>query len=103
MSINIHILAASREILPYLDQIKSIAESTIASIDKASLMTDVDLVFCFNPGAASDEMGGIGLSSTNSNSIVISLDPHHKNFANTIKNQLQSFLINKLKNCGFIK
>jgi hypothetical protein len=103
MSINIHILTGSKEILPYQDQIQSITESIIASIDKSSLIKDADLVFCFNPNATSDKMGGIGISSTNSYSIVISLDPLHKNFNDTIREQLKSLLIKELKDNGFIK
>jgi len=80
-----------------------ILESIIDSIDKSSFVRDMDMVFCYNPGATSDEMGGVGISSTNSYSIIVSLNPHHQNFENTIKNELQSLIVLNLKSNGFIQ
>ncbi len=102
MSINTHILNASKEILPYSNQLKLIVKSAITSVGESSFVRDLDIVFCYNPGAISDEMGGVGISSTNSYSMIISLNPRHQNFQNTINNELRSLIVNNLRKNGFI-
>ncbi len=96
MSINIHILTASKDIRLYSAELKSIAEATIASVEKLLLIKDVDVVFYDNPKATIDEIGGIGGYSLNANLIFISLDPRHPNFTRALKEELSFTLAHEL-------
>jgi uncharacterized protein YjaZ len=96
MSINIHILSASKDIRIYSDELKSIAEATIASVEKLLPIKDVDIVFYDNPGATIDEIGGIGGFSPNENLIFISLNPRHPNFKKALKEELSFTLAHEL-------
>lgn len=96
MSINIHILSASKDIEPYSKELNSIAEATIASVLKLLPIKDVDIVFYNNPKATIDEIGGIGGFSPNANLIFISLNPRHPNFKKAVKEELAFTLAHEL-------
>ena len=96
MPINIHILSASKDIEPYSEELKSIAEATIASVEKMLPIKDVDIVLYDNPKATIDEIGGIGGYSPNANLIFISLNPRHPNFKKAIKEELAFTLAHEL-------
>ena len=96
MSINIHILSASKDIKPYSAELKSIAEVTIASVKKLLPIKDVDVVFYDNPGATIDEIGGIGGFTPNANSIFISVNPKHLDFKKAVKEELAFTLAHEL-------
>ncbi|MFA6404447.1 MAG: DUF2268 domain-containing putative Zn-dependent protease [Candidatus Paceibacterota bacterium] len=98
MSVNIHILSASKDIRPYSKEIKSIAEDTIASVKKFLPIKDVDIVFYDNPVATfkEDEIGGIGGFAPNAHTIFISLDPRHPKFKDSLKHELFFTLAHEL-------
>ncbi len=96
MSINIHILSASKDIGPYSDELKSIAEATVASVLKLLPIKDVDIVLYDNPKATIDEIGGIGGFSPNANLIFISLNPRHSDFRKMLKDELVFTLAHEL-------
>ena len=98
MSINIHILSASKDIRPYSEELKSIAENTTASVEKLLPIKDVDIVFYDNPGATfkEDEIGGIGGFAPNAHTILISLDPRHTKFKDSLKHELFFTLAHEL-------
>ncbi len=96
MSINIHILSASKEVEPYLSKIKSIAEATISSVEKLLPIKDVDIVFCHNQRWTIDEIGGIGGFTPNANTIFIYLNPRHQDFIKAIKDELSFTLAHEL-------
>jgi len=96
MSINIHILSASKDIRPYSDELKSITEATIASVEKVLPIKDVDVVIYDNPKATIDEIGGIGGFSPNANLIFISLNPKHPDFKKAVKEELAFTLAHEL-------
>jgi len=96
MSINTHILYASKDVKPYSDELKSIAESTIASVLKLLPIKDVDVVLYDNPKATIDEIGGIGGFSPNANLIFISLNPRHPDFKKAVKEELAFTLAHEL-------
>ena len=96
MSINTHILSASKDIRPYSDELKTITEATIASVEKLLPTRDVDIVFYDNPRATIDEIGGIGGFSPNANLIFISLNPRHSDFKRAVKEELAFTLAHEL-------
>ena len=96
VSINIHILSASKDIRPHSEELKSTAETTIASVEKLSPIRDVDIVFCDNQRATIDEIGGIGGFTPNANLIFISLNPRHPNFTKALKKELSFTLTHEL-------
>lgn len=96
MSINIHILSASKDIKPYSEELKSVAETTITSVEKLLPIKDVDIVFYDNPRATIDEIGGIGGFSPNANLIFISLNPQHSDFKKAIKDELSFTIAHEL-------
>lgn len=96
MPINIHILSASKDIRPYSEELKSITEATIASVEKLLPIKDVDIVFYDNPKATIDEIGGIGGFSPNTNLIFISLNPRHPDFKKAVKEELAFTLAHEL-------
>lgn len=96
MSINTHILSASKDIRPYSDELKSIAEATIASVLKLLPIKDIDVVLYDNPKATIDEIGGIGGFSPNANLIFISLNPRHPDFKKAVKEELAFTLAHEL-------
>jgi uncharacterized protein YjaZ len=96
MSINIHILSASKDIEPYSEELKSIAEATISSVEKLLPIKDVDIVLYDNPKATIDEIGGIGGYSPNANIIFISLNPRHPDFSGALKDELSFTLAHEL-------
>lgn len=96
MSINIHILSASKDIRPYSEELKSIAEATVASVEKLLPIKDVDIVLYDNPKATIDEIGGIGGFSPNANIIFISLNPKHPDFKKAVKEELAFTLAHEL-------
>lgn len=96
MSLNIHILSASKEIKLYSDELKLIAENTISLVNKLLPIKDVDIVFYNNPEATIKEVGGIGAFTPNANTIFVSLDPHHPDFKNALKDELAFILAHEL-------
>jgi uncharacterized protein YjaZ len=98
MSIKIHILTGSKGVKPYAIELKSSAESAVASAKRLLPIKDVDIVFYDNPGATftEDEMGGIGGFTPNAHTVFISLNPRHKSFQNAIKNHLYFTLVHEL-------
>ena len=96
MSINIHILTASKDIRPYSEEIKSVAVATVASVEKLLPIKDVDIVFYDNPKATIDEIGGIGGFTPNENLIFISLNPQHLDFKKALKDELSFILAHEL-------
>jgi len=96
MPINTHILTASNDISLYSDELKSIAEATIASVEKLLPIKNVDIVFYDNPGATIDEIGGIGGITPNANVIFISLNPRHPDFKKALKDELGFLLAHEL-------
>lgn len=96
MSIKTHILSASKDIRPYSDELKSIAEASIASVLKLLPIKDVDVVLYDNPKATIDEIGGIGGFSPNANLIFISLNPRHPDFKKAVKEELAFTLAHEL-------
>ena len=92
MSIQFHILSASKDLAPYATEIERVAESTTTSVKKILPIKDVDVVFYNNPGATIDEVGGIGGFTPNQHTIFISLNPRHQNFKNALKNELAFIL-----------
>lgn len=96
MSINIHILSESKHIGPYVDQLKSITESTIVLVKKLLPIKDIDIVIYENPIAVISEVGGIGGFTPNANTIFISLDPLNINFKKAISNELTFVLAHEL-------
>ncbi|OHA24658.1 MAG: hypothetical protein A3B11_00555 [Candidatus Taylorbacteria bacterium RIFCSPLOWO2_01_FULL_44_26] len=90
MSINTHVLLASKDIRPYVKQLKSISESAVLSVKKLLPINDVDVVFYYNPGATfnESEVGGIGGFTPNASVIFISLNPRHPNLESSLKNEL---------------
>lgn len=90
MSINIHILSASKNIEPYSKELKSIAETTITSVKKLLPINDVDIVFYNNPNATfnEDEIAGVGGYTPNANTIFISLNPIHSHFSDSLRDKL---------------
>lgn len=96
MSINIHILTASKDIQPYSGELRSIAEDTIVSVKKFLPINDVDIVFYDNPKATIDEIGGIGGYSPNANLIFMSLNPRHSDFKRAVKEELAFTLAHEL-------
>ncbi len=96
MPINIHILSASKDIEPYSEELKSIAEATIASVENLLSIKDVDIVIYDNPRATIDEIGGIGGFSPNANLIFISLNPRHSDFRRAVKEELAFTLAHEL-------
>ncbi len=96
MSIKIHILSASKDVRPYSEELKLIAEATVASVEKLLPISDVDIVLYDNPKATIDEIGGIGGFSPNANLIFISLNPRHPDFRKAIKEELAFTLAHEL-------
>jgi len=96
MSINIHVLSASKVIEPYADELKSLAEATIALAVKLLPIKDVDIVFCYNQGGTIDEIGGIGGYTPNANTMFIYLNPHHRDFKKVLKDELTFTLAHEL-------
>jgi len=96
MPINIHILSTSKDIKPYSGELKTIAEATIASVEKLLPIKDVDIVLYDNPKATIDEIGGIGGFSPNANLIFISLNPRHPDFKKAVKEELAFTLAHEL-------
>ena len=97
MSINIHILSASKNIRPYSKELKSIAETTITSVKKLLPIKDIDIVLYDNPEATINEIGGIGGFTPNENLIFISLNPHHPDFNKAIKEEFAFTLAHELQ------
>lgn len=96
MYIKIHILSASKDIRPYSEELKSIAEATVVSVEKLLPIKDVDIVLYDNPKATIDEIGGIGGFSPNANLIFISLNPRHSDFKRAVKEELPFTLAHEL-------
>lgn len=96
MSIKTHTLSASKDIRPYSEELKSIAEGTIVSVEKLLPIKDVDIIFYDNPGATIDEIGGIGGFTPNENVVFISLNPHHVGFKNALDDELSFTLAHEL-------
>lgn len=100
MSINIHVLSASKEIEPYAEDLRLIASATLADVDKLLPIKNVDIVLYNNPKAAIDEIGGIGGFTPNENIVFISLNPRHPDFKNALKDGLPFTLAHELHHTG---
>lgn len=98
MSVQSHILTASRDIRPYASELKSLARSAVAAAQKLLPIKNVDIVFYDNPPATftEDELGGIGGFTPNAHALFISLNPRHPRFKNSLKNELFFTLIHEL-------
>ncbi len=98
MSIKIHVLTASKDIKLHAGALKLVAKSATTLVKKLLPIKDVDIVFYYNPGAtfSEDEIGGIGGFTPNAHTVLISLNPKHANFKNSLKNQLLFTLVHEL-------
>ncbi|NQV88478.1 MAG: hypothetical protein HQ402_02920 [Parcubacteria group bacterium] len=95
MSINIHILTASKDIQTYEPELRSIAESATDAVKKLLPVKDVDVVFYDNPHGTIDEIGGIGGFTPNANQIFISLNSRHVNFKKALREELYFILVHE--------
>lgn len=98
MSVCIYILTGSKDVKPYSAELKSVANSAVASVKKSLPIRDLDIVFYDNPGATftEEEMGGIGGFTPNAHTVFISLNPRHKSFQSALKNHLFFTLVHEL-------
>lgn len=98
MSINTHILTASKAVEPYAAELRTIAESAVKAAKKLLPIKEVDVVFYDNPGATftEDELGGIGGFTPNAHTVLVSLNPRHSHFKDSLKNELLFMLIHEL-------
>lgn len=96
MSINFHILTASKDIRPYETELRSIAESATTAVKKLLPIKDVDIVFYDNPQGTIEEISGIGGFTPNANQIFISLNPRHLNFKHELREELFFTLAHEL-------
>lgn len=87
MSINSHILSGSKDLKPFVREIKSITKSVEILIKKIIPQGDIDVVFYDNPGATLKE-NGIGGYTPCANAIFISLDPRNPKFRGGINKDL---------------
>ncbi|NQV88018.1 MAG: hypothetical protein HQ402_00490 [Parcubacteria group bacterium] len=88
MSIDFHILTASKDLQPYESELRSTAQSTTDIVKKLLPIKEVDIVFYDNPRGTIDEIGGIGGFTPNANQIFISLNPRHVNFKKALEEEL---------------
>ena len=88
MSIKFHILTASEKIRSYEEDLRFVAESTVASVKKLLPIKDVDIVFYENPKGTINEIGGIGGLTPNAHQVFISLNPNHPNFKHALREDL---------------
>ena len=95
-SINIHILSSSAGIRPYAEQLRSVAQSTVESVERLLPIKDVDIVIYDNPTSALDEVGGIGGFTPNAHVIFISLNPQYRDFKKAINDELPFTLAHEL-------
>ena len=98
MSIKIHVLTGSKDIKPYATEMKSVAESAVELVKKLLPIKDIDIVFYDNPDATfkEAEIGGIGGFTPNAHTVLISLNPRHSYFQNSLKNELLFTLTHEL-------
>lgn len=95
MSIHTHILSSSKEIKPFIKELKSITRSTELLVKKLIPIGEIDVVFYDNPGATFKE-SGIGGFTPCANTIFISLDPKNSSFKGSYKKELAYTLIHEI-------
>lgn len=95
MSINSHILSSSKDLKPFVKEIKSITKSVEILIKKFIPQGDIDVVFYDNPGATLKE-NGIGGYTPCANVIFFSLDPKNPKFKEGIKKDLSYTLAHEI-------
>ena len=87
MSIKPHILSSSKDLKPFIKELRAITKSVEILIKKIIPPGNIDVVFYDNPGATLKE-NGIGGYTPCANVIFFSLDPRNPKFREGIKNDL---------------
>ncbi len=87
MSINIHILAASKEMRPYEKRLRAVTLRAVKLVKKFLPLQDIDIVLSDYPEFVIPEIG-IGGMTANAHTVFISLDPRHPKFKQAISRKL---------------
>lgn len=95
MSIKIHILSSSKDLKPFVKDLKIITKAVEILIKKLVSVGGIDIVFYDNPGATLKE-NGIGGYTPCANVIFFSLDPRNPKFREGIKNDLAFTLAHEI-------
>ena len=87
MTVNSYVLSSSKDLKPFIKELKSITKSVEILIKKFIPQGDIDVVFYDNPEATLKE-NGIGGYTPCANVIFFSLDPRNPKFREGIKKDL---------------
>lgn len=95
MAIKLHILEADPRMKPLKAAVKAVATRAIRLFEKQVKTGNVDVVVYINPEAAIPEIG-IGGYTPVENSVLISLDPDHKQLKKNLATELAYTLIHEV-------
>ncbi|MDO8617312.1 MAG: DUF2268 domain-containing putative Zn-dependent protease [Candidatus Uhrbacteria bacterium] len=95
MSINIHILAASKKMRPYAKRLKFLTVGAVKSVKRLLSLTNIDIVFSDYPEGAIPEIG-IGGFTPNAHTLFISLNLQYPKLKKMIGKELLPLLVHEL-------